>query len=240
MSDHSPIEWTEATWNPSTGCTKISPGCKHCYAERLANRLQKMNNPKYKNGFHFIVHPDALDLPTRWKKPKRIFVNSMSDLFHEEMPIDFLRRCFEVMSFANHHIYQVLTKRPERMLAFVREMGKRVPKNIWLGTSVESAKHISRIELLQKVPVGIRFVSCEPLLGALGQLPLSGISWVIVGGESGPGHRPILAEWVREIRDQCVENRVGFFFKQWGGKRPKSGGRMLDGKEWNQYPGRHC
>ncbi len=194
-----------------------------------------MGNPKYKNGFRFITHPDALDLPLKWKTSKKIFVNSMSDLFHENMPQAFLKRCFDVMEQADWHIYQILTKRPERMQSFVREYG-HVPGHIWLGTSVEMAMYKSRIEILKQVDCNIKFISFEPLVGAVGEVDLSGISWAIAGGESGPNHRPILREWVREIRDQCGEQGVSFFFKQWGGITPKSGGRRLDGREWNEYP----
>ena len=235
MGDKSPIQWTDATWNPSTGCSKVSPGCKNCYAERLSSRLQKMGNPKYKRGFRFTLHRDALDVPLKWKKPRKIFVNSMSDLFHESMPEDFLKKCFGVMEKADWHVYQILTKRPHRMLSFVKDSGG-VPDHIWLGTSVELAMYKSRIEILKQVPARIKFVSFEPLLGPIGEVDLTGISWAIVGGESGANHRPIKAEWVREIRKQCKQEGVAFFFKQWGGRTAKSGGRVLDGKEWNEYP----
>ena len=235
MGDKSAIQWTDATWNPSTGCSKVSPGCKNCYAERLSTRLQKMGNPKYRNGFRFTLHPDALDLPLKWKAPRKIFVNSMSDLFHESMPEGFLRECFDLMSTANWHVFQVLTKRPERMLSFVKSWGQ-VPDHIWLGTSIELAMFKKRVDVLRKVPVKTRFISFEPLLGSIGKVDLSGMAWAIVGGESGPCHRPILPDWVRELRRQCHEQGVAFFFKQWGGRTAKSGGRMLDGKEWNEYP----
>lgn len=235
MGDKSAIQWTDATWNPSTGCTKVSPGCKNCYAERLAGRLKMMGNPKYTNGFRFILHQDALDIPLKWHKPKKIFVNSMSDLFHELMPEDFLEKCFDIMTRADWHVYQILTKRPEKMLSFTKQYGK-IPDHIWLGTSVESALYKHRIEILRNVPAKTRFVSFEPLLGSLGELDLSGISWAIVGGESGPHFRKIEVDWIREIRKQCKKQGVAFFFKQWGGIRPKSGGRILDGKEWNEYP----
>lgn len=235
MGDKSPIQWTDATWNPSTGCSKVSPGCKNCYAERLSRRLQKMGNPKYRRGFRFTLHRDALTLPLSWKRPRKIFVNSMSDLFHEEMPDSFVRQCFHIMEKANWHVYQILTKRPQRMLSFLTAYGN-VPYHIWLGTSVELAMYKSRIETLKQVPSKVKFISFEPLLGPIGEVVLSGISWVIVGGESGPGHRPIRAEWVREIRKQCKQQGVAFFFKQWGGRTAKSGGRVLDGREWNEYP----
>lgn len=235
MGDKSPIEWTDASWNPSTGCSKVSPGCRNCYAERLSARLKAMGNPKYAKGFKFTLHEDALELPFKWRTPKKIFVNSMSDLFHEFMPDDFLDQCFEVMTRADWHIYQILTKRPDRMLKFVENYGK-IPDHIWLGTSVESRLYVPRIETLRKVPCKTRFVSFEPLLGPVGKVNLKGIAWAIVGGESGPRHRDIRAEWVREIRQQCKQQKVAFFFKQWGGRTPKSGGRLLDGREWNEYP----
>lgn len=235
MGDKSAIQWTDATWNPSTGCSKISPGCKNCYAERLAHRLKMMGNPKYTKGFRFTLHEDALDIPLKWNRPRKIFVNSMSDLFHESMPEDFLEKCFEVMTKADWHVYQVLTKRPDRMLEFTKKYGK-IPDHIWLGTSVELDLYKYRIDILKNVPAKIKFVSFEPLLGPLGELNLAGISWAIVGGESGPGFRKIESEWIREIRKQCKKQNVAFFFKQWGGIRPKSGGRILDGKEWNEYP----
>ena len=235
MGDNSAIQWTDATWNPGTGCSKVSPGCRNCYAERLSARLHRMGNPKYKQGFKFLTHEAALSIPVQWSKPRKIFVDSMSDLFHESMPEDFLIRCFEIMSKADWHIYQILTKRPERMLSFIRKYGK-ISNHIWLGTSVELSVHKNRIDLLRKVQSQTRFVSFEPLLGPIGELNLAGISWVIVGGESGPHHRPIKAEWIREIKRQCITKKVAFFFKQWGGLTPKSNGRDLDGKEWNEFP----
>ena len=235
MGDKTGIQWTDATWNPSTGCSKVSPGCKNCYAERLASRLKKMGNTKYKNGFEFTPHYDAIDLPLKWRRPRKIFVNSMSDLFHESMPDEFLGRCFDTMEKANWHVYQILTKRPGRMLEFSENYGE-VPDHVWLGTSVELAMYKSRIEILKEIPVKVRFISFEPLLGPIGEVDLRGISWAIVGGESGPNHRPIEREWVREIKRTCRKQDVAFFFKQWGGLTPKSGGRVLDGKEWNEYP----
>lgn len=235
MGDRSAIEWTDATWNPTTGCSKVSPGCKNCYAELLANRLKKMGNPKYKNAFRFTVHPDALDLPLKWAEPRKIFVNSMSDLFHESMPEYYLDMCFSVMKMADWHIYQILTKRPERMFAYTRKHGQ-VPAHVWLGTSVEMGLYKRRIDVLRKVPAQIRFISFEPLVGPVGSVNLSGVSWAIVGGESGPNHRPIKPEWVREIRDQCKRQGVSFFFKQWGGVTHSAGGRLLDRREWNEYP----
>ena len=194
-----------------------------------------MGNPKYTKGFEFTLHEDALDIPLKWRTPRKIFVNSMSDLFHEEMPDDFLDQCFEVMIEADWHMYQILTKRPARMLTFAKRFGK-IPDHVWMGTSVESELYAPRIDILRKVPCKIRFVSFEPLLGSVGKVNLSGISWAIVGGESGPGHREIKPEWIREIRHQCKQQKVAFFFKQWGGKTPKSGGRELDGREWDEYP----
>jgi len=194
-----------------------------------------MGNPKYKNGFRFTIHPDALNLPFTWKSPRKIFVNSMSDLFHEAMPEKFLWKCFNVMEEADWHVYQILTKRPERMLSFTQKYG-HVSDHIWLGTSVEMGMFKPRIEILKQADCKIKFISFEPLIGPVGTVDLSGISWAIAGGESGPNHRAILKEWVREIRDQCKKQRVSFFFKQWGGITPKSGGRRLDGREWNEYP----
>jgi protein gp37 len=234
VGDNSAIEWTDATWNPVTGCTKISPGCKHCYAERLAERLRAMGNRRYTNGFSVTLHPDQIDLPLRWRQPRQIFVNSMSDLFHEAVPDDYIRRVFDVMVLARWHIFQVLTKRSRRLANLARSLPW--PSNVWQGVSVESARYVSRVADLLKVPAGVRFLSVEPLLGPIADLPLKGIDWVIVGGESGPAHRPIRPEWVRVIRDQCEAAAVPFFFKQWGGRTPKSGGRTLDGQEWSAMP----
>lgn len=234
MGDKSAIEWTDATWNPVTGCTKISPGCKHCYAERLAHRLQAMGNPRYRNGFAVTLHPDQLALPLRWREPRRIFVNSMSDLFHEAVPEPFIARVFDVMARAPWHVFQVLTKRAERLAALAPRLPW--PPNVWQGVSVENAKYTSRVAYLQAVPAHVRFLSVEPLLGPIARLPLEGIHWVIVGGESGPKHRPLDPAWVRDIRDQSLRAEVPFFFKQWGGIRPTSGGRTLDGRCWDEMP----
>ncbi|HEY2991494.1 MAG TPA: phage Gp37/Gp68 family protein [Methylomirabilota bacterium] len=234
MGDQSAIEWTDATWNPVTGCTKISPGCKNCYAERLAERLQAMGNRRYLNGFELTLHADQLDLPLRWRQPKQIFVNSMSDLFHDSVPYDYIRRVFDVMVKARWHVFQVLTKRSQRLAELAPHLPW--PSNVWQGVSVESEDYTERAADLVKVPAVVRFLSVEPLLGPIGNLPLAGINWVIVGGESGPGHRPIRPEWVRAIRDQCDRAGVAFFFKQWGGRTPKSGGRLLDGQEWSEMP----
>src|SRR5438445_7865489 len=231
MGDHSAIEWTDAPWTPVTGCTKISPGCKHCYAERLAERLQAMGNRRYTNGFSLTLHADQIDLPLRWRQPRQIFVNSMSDLFHEAVPEDYIRRVFDVIVKARWHVFQVLTKRSGRLA----DLAPRLPwpSNVWQWVVVENAFYVSRVDDLVKVPAAVRCLSVEPLLGPIADLPLKGIDWVIVGGESGHGHRQIQPEWVREIRDQCAAASVAFFFKQWGGRTPKSGGRILDGREWS-------
>ena len=234
MGDKSAIEWTDATWNPVTGCTKISPGCKHCYAERMARRLQAMGNRRYRNGFGVTLHPDQIVLPLRWREPRRIFVNSMSDLFHEAVPEDFIAQVFEVMVQASWHAFQVLTKRADRLAALAPRLPW--PENVWQGVSVESTPYTSRVALLQTVPARVRFLSVEPLLGPIPSLPLEGIHWVIVGGESGPRHRPVDPAWVRDIRDQCERAEVPFFFKQWGGATAKSGGRVLDGRTWDDQP----
>jgi protein gp37 len=234
VGDKSAIEWTDATWNPVTGCTKVSPGCKNCYAERLASRLQAMGNRRYSNGFAVTLHPDQLELPLRWRQPRQIFVNSMSDLFHESVPNEYIRRAFHVMVKAHWHVFQVLTKRAGRLAELAADLPW--PSNVWQGVSVENVRCASRVAHLVKVPAAVRFLSVEPLLGPIPALPLEGIDWVIVGGESGPRHRPLRSEWVRDIRDQCVQADVAFFFKQWGGRTPKAGGRLLDGREWNAMP----
>lgn len=236
MSDQSGIEWTDATWNPVTGCNQVSPGCKNCYASRLSKRLKAMGSHRYRNGFRLTTHDEALNLPLTWKRPRRIFVNSMSDMFHERLPLKFVRSVFDVMVEADWHVFQVLTKRAERL----RELAPQLPwpTNVWQGVSVENAQYTSRARLLAEVPAAVRFLSVEPLLGPIPELPLDGIHWVIVGGESGPGHRPIDPAWVREIRDQCNDADVAFFFKQWGGRTPKTGGRSLDGVVWDGLP--HC
>ena len=234
MAEISKIEWTDATWNPVTGCSKVSPGCKFCYAERLSIRLRAMGNARYRNGFAVTLHPDLLSLPLRWKQPKRIFVNSMSDLFHEAVPEEFIQRVFDAMVTADWHIFQILTKRSARMA----DLAQRLiwPSNVWQGVSVENARYTWRITHLQQVPAAIRFLSLEPLLGPIPRLPLEGIHWVIVGGESGPRHRPVDPAWVKEIRDQCLATGVPFFFKQWGGTTPREGGRVLDGRMWDEMP----
>jgi protein gp37 len=223
------IEWTDKTWNPTTGCNKVSPGCKHCYAETLTKRFSST----FTNGFKFTLHPDRLEEPKRWKQPSRIFVNSMSDLFHEKMPISFLKQVFETMAACPQHTFQVLTKRHERMLELAALLNWT--DNIWIGVSVENQNYVHRIDYLRQVPAKVRFLSCEPLLGPL-ELDLKGIHWVITGGESGIKHRPIEENWVRSIRDQCKEAKVAFFHKQWGGARPKTNGRLLDGRTWDEFP----
>ncbi len=234
MAGQSSIEWTEATWNPVTGCTKISPGCKHCYAERMALRLKAMGQHRYRNGFSVTLQPDAVEEPLRWRKPRVVFVNSMSDLFHRDVPESFILRVFEIMERASWHVFQVLTKRSDRLC----EIADRLPwpKNIWMGVSVESTDYVWRIDDLLCVPASVRFLSVEPLLGPIPDLPLRGIHWVIVGGESGPGARPMDASWVRQIRSACTRSRVPFFFKQWGGVNKKKAGRKLDGRTWNANP----
>lgn len=234
MAQNSSIEWTEATWNPVTGCTKISPGCKFCYAERMAKRLQAMGQKRYRNNFQLTLQPDALETPLRWKKPRVIFVNSMSDLFHKDVPLDYIQQCFEVMEQAKQHTFQVLTKRPER----TAELADKLPwpENVWMGTSVENRDYTWRVHELKKVPARVRFLSVEPLLGPIPNLPVKGIQWVIVGGESGPGARPMEEEWVLQIRDRCQKFEVPFFFKQWGGVNKKRAGRELEGRTWDGQP----
>ena len=228
------IEWTDATWNPVTGCNKISPGCKHCYAERMAKRLHAVGMPKYRNGFAVAVHPDALEIPLRWRKPRSIFVNSMSDLFHDRVSDDFIRRVFAVMEQADWHRYQALTKRPERGVALNDALPW--PPQVGLGASVENVAYTRRIDLLRQTDAAVKFRSLEPLLGPLPNLNLDGIDWVIVGGESGPGARPMQADWARDLRDQCLAAGVPFHFKQWGGVFKKRQGRRRDGREWNDVP----
>jgi protein gp37 len=234
MATNSHIEWTDATWNPVTGCTKISPGCKNCYAERLSKRLRAMGQPNYRNGFELTLQPQMLEMPLRWKSPKRIFVNSMSDLFHKDVPTDYIRQVFDVMGRAHWHQYQVLTKRSERVLELSDALDW-MPQ-IWMGVSVESEKYKHRITDLRKTKAYVKFLSLEPLLGSLGSLDLRGIDWAIVGGESGPAARPIDPQWVTQIRDQCIDAGVAFFFKQWGGVQKKKTGRILEGRTWDQMP----
>jgi len=234
MAAKSEIEWTENTWNPVTGCTKISPGCKHCYAERMSRRLQAMKQANYVNGFQVTLHEKTLGIPFRWNKPSTVFVNSMSDLFHEDVPIDYIARVFEVMHQASRHHYQILTKRAERLAELNRYLDW--PANVWMGVSVENADYQYRMDYLKSVGARVKFVSVEPMLGPVWQLDLKGIDWVIVGGESGPGARPIKKEWVLGVRNQCLDAGIPFFFKQWGGVNKKKAGRVLEGRVWNEMP----
>jgi protein gp37 len=236
MSEKSTIEWTDSTWNPVTGCTKVSSGCKHCYAETFAERWRGIPGHPYEQGFDLRIWPERLDLPLAWKKPRMIFVNSMSDLFHEKVPLSFIQEVFRTMEKASWHTFQILTKRSERLAETASMLNW--PRNVWMGVSIETAKYLSRADHLRKVPAAVRFLSLEPLLGPLGTLDLSGIHWVIVGGESGPGARPIEGAWVRNIRKQCRREGVPFFFKQWGGVRKKRNGRVLDGRTWDGMPPR--
>ncbi|MBN1508607.1 MAG: phage Gp37/Gp68 family protein [Sedimentisphaerales bacterium] len=234
MAANSKIEWTECTWNPVTGCTKISPGCANCYAERMARRLRAMGQPNYRNGFKVTLHEHMLDLPLRWRRPRMIFVNSMSDLFHGDVPLDFIEKVFDVMGHARQHRFQVLTKRSERLA----ELSRRLvwPDNVWMGVTVENADYAFRIDDLRQTGAAVRFVSFEPLLSPITDIDLSEIDWVIVGGESGPGARPMPREWVIDIRDQCIATGVPFFFKQWGGVNKKANGRTLENRISDQMP----
>lgn len=237
MATSTAIEWTDATWNPVTGCTKISAGCDNCYAERFAERFRGVPGHPFEHGFDLHLRPERLEQPLHWRRSKMIFVNSMSDLFHKQVPFDFVDQVFNTMERADWHTFQILTKRSSRMRDYInRRYGTAAPSHIWLGTSVEDGTKKSRISHMQAMRATVRFLSVEPLIGPMGRLNLNGISWVIVGGESGPRARPIAADWVREIRDQCVKAQVAFFFKQWGGTRPKSGGRELDGVYWDETP----
>lgn len=234
MGTKSAIEWTESTWNPVTGCTKISPGCKHCYAERMARRLKAMGQPNYVNGFELTMHEHAISMPLKWKSPQMIFVNSMSDLFHKRIPLAFIARVFDTMNCAEWHTFQVLTKRADRLLDLSDKL--TWTDNIWMGVSVESNGYKPRIDQLRQTAARIKFLSLEPLLSALPDLDLSGIDWVIVGGESGPGARPMDERWVLDLRDQCLAAQVPFFFKQWGGFNKKKAGRLLQGRTWDEMP----
>jgi protein gp37 len=228
------IEWTDATWNPVTGCTKISPGCKFCYAERMAKRLKAMGQHRYRNGFALTLQPDALEIPLSWSTPRLIFVNSMSDLFHEDVPLEYIRRVFGVMERADWHVFQILTKRAGRLAEVAALLPW--PGNVWMGVSVENADYTWRVDQLAKVPAAVRFLSIEPLLGPIPNLPLRGVDWVILGGESGPGARPMEPAWAEQIRDRCIAVGVPFFFKQWGGVRKKRAGRVLGGRTWDEMP----
>ena len=243
MADQSAIEWTEATWNPTTGCDKTSPGCDNCYALTLSKRLKAMGQPKYQRdgdprtsgpGFGLTVHPDVLDVPRTWSAPRTIFVNSMSDLFHHEVPEPYIHRVFDVIAETPQHQYQVLTKRSKRLT----DVGQRLkwPPNLWIGVSVENSRYRFRLDHLRRVNAAVRFVSAEPLLGPLGELDLAGIDWLIAGGESGPGARPVERAWLIDLRDQCAAAGVPFFFKQWGGRTPKAGGRELEGSTYDEMP----
>lgn len=234
MVGRSAIEWTDSTWNPATGCTKVSPGCENCYAERMARRLQAMGQPNYVNGFRLALHEHVLHAPLAWKKPRVVFVNSMSDLFHKDVPVKFVLQVFDVMNRANWHQFQILTKRSDR-LAQLDDLLPWAP-HIWMGVTVESDHYIHRIEQLRQTGACVKFVSVEPLLGPIPDLPLGGVDWVIVGGESGPKARPMDKEWVIDIRDQCLREGTPFFFKQWGGVNKKKAGRLLDGRTWDQMP----
>jgi protein gp37 len=238
MASTTQIEWTEATWNPVTGCSKVTRGCDNCYAERFSERFRGVAGHPFEQGFDLTLRQDRLRQPLSWKQPKRIFVNSMSDLFHKDIPLEFIDAVFDTMEAANWHTFQVLTKRSSLMARYLKNRYRTsiAPPHIWLGVSVEDAKNTVRIKHLRNAPISVRFVSFEPLLGPVGDIDLRGVAWAIVGGESGPRCRPMAAEWVVEIRDQCQHNDVAFFFKQWGGARPKTGGRILDGREWSQYP----
>lgn len=235
MATNSQIEWTEMTWNPVTGCTKISQGCKNCYALRMSKRLKAMGTDRYRNGFDVTLHWDLVDLPKKWRMPRVIFVNSMSDLFHEAVPLAFIQAVFRTMADCPQHTFQVLTKRSERLAELAPALAW--PKNVWMGVSVEDERVIGRIPDLQAVPAAVRFLSLEPLIGPLERLPLDGIGWVIVGGESGPGARPMKSSWVQSIRQQCFSAGVPFFFKQWGGVRKHATGRELDGRTYDEMPG---
>ena len=238
MASQTEIEWTNATWNPVTGCTKISAGCDFCYAERFSERFRGVPNHPFTQGFDLTLRPERLEQPLTWRQPKLIFVNSMSDLFHKGVPTAFVDRVFDTIERADWHTFQLLTKRSSRLRDYMntRYAKKAAPRNLWVGASVEDSGRVSRIRHMRDAKAAIRFLSIEPLIGPMGRIDLTNIDWVIVGGESGPSARPIQADWVRSIRDQCIAAKVPFFFKQWGGYRPKSGGRDLDGREWNQMP----
>lgn len=238
MAQTTEIEWTDATWNPVTGCTKIGAGCDNCYAERFAERWRGIDGHPYEQGFDLRLWPGRLKQPLAWRKPRLIFVNSMSDLFHKKVPIAFIDAVFDTMESADHHIYQVLTKRSSLLRKYInhRYVSRPAPEHIWLGVSIEDRAHLVRLEHIKQANATVRFISFEPLLGRIGTVDLNGIAWAIVGGESGPGARSMHPLWARELRDQCLDQDVAFFFKQWGGARPKSGGRELDGVTWDGFP----
>lgn len=234
MSANSKIEWTESSWNPVTGCDKISEGCKNCYAERMSRRLKAIGSPNYCNGFKLTLHPEFLELPLKWKKPRMIFVNSMSDLFHKDVPSQYILDVFNVMNRANNHIFQVLTKRSDRLL----ELSPYLPwsRNIWMGVTIENNDYLFRLEHLKKADSAVKFLSFEPLLGSIEETDFTGIDWIIAGGESGPSSRPLNPQWIRDIRNYCIDQNIPFFFKQWGGFNKKKNGRVLDGKIWDEMP----
>lgn len=234
MSDRSAIEWTEASWNPATGCSKVSPGCAHCYAETFAERFRGVPDHPYEQGFDLKLWHQRLEVPLRWRRPRMIFVNSMSDLFHESIPDEFIKAVFSVMGQADWHTFQILTKRQDRLVALAADLDWH--PNVWMGVTIENRRFVHRADRLREVPAVVRFISAEPLLGALEGLDLDGIDWLIAGGESGHRHRPVREEWVIELRDRCHDEGVAFFFKQWGGARAKSGGRLLDGRTWDAMP----
>ena len=238
MADSTAIEWTDATWNPVTGCTKISAGCDRCYAERFSERFRGVPGHPFEHGFDLTLRPERLKQPIAWRRPRMIFVNSMSDLFHKRVPRAFVDSVFETMESADWHVFQVLTKRSSRLRNYVnvRYADRPTPAHIWMGVSVEDGTKLSRIRHLGDTAARVRFLSLEPLIGPIDRLDLNGIHWTIVGGESGPGARPMEADWVRQIRNRCLALGVPFFFKQWGGRTPKAGGRLLDDREWNQWP----
>jgi protein gp37 len=234
MSERSKIEWTSASWNPVTGCDQVSPGCAHCYAKTFSERFRGVPAHPFEQGFDLKLWPDRLELPLRWRQPKLVFVNSMSDLFHERVPFDHIAAVFDVMGRAEQHTFQVLTKRHERLADLAPEL--HWPANVWMGVSIENRRFVQRADYLRRVDSAVRFISAEPLLGPLEGLDVTGIDWLIAGGESGPGHRRVDLDWVRELRDRCVHEQVAFFFKQVGGRTSKSGGRELDGRTWDEMP----
>ncbi len=234
MSDGSAIEWTEATWNPVTGCSKVSPGCAHCYAETFAERWRGTSDHPYEQGFDLKLWPERLEQPLKWKRSRVIFVNSMSDLFHEDIPDDYIGEVFDVMARADHHVFQILTKRHERLAELASALPW--PGNVWMGVTIENRRFVHRADYLRQVPAAVRFISAEPLLGPLEGLELDDIDWLIAGGESGPKHRRVDEGWITELRDRCLEQEVAFFFKQWGGVRAKTGGRLLEGRTWDEMP----
>lgn len=236
MSDRSAIEWTEATWNPVTGCTKVSPGCDHCYAETFAERFRGVPGHPYEQGFDLRFWPERLDHPKRWRKPRVVFVNSMSDLFHQRVPVTYVDRVLDTIRATPRHTYQLLTKRPGKMASVMRRLQPDPLPNLWLGTSIEHDDYVARADRLRATPAAVRFLSLEPLLGSVPSLDLDGIDWVIVGGESGHRARPMEPGWVTAIRDACATAGVAFFFKQWGGRTPKAGGRLLEGRTWDEMP----